>query len=204
MRRKIIAAVLIVGILLGAVGIYSRCFAYIIHYNMGNTNYRQYSYDKAIRQYEKALAQRVPEGKECPIRINLALAMLGTLGADFMEPGQVNDSILVLEEAREQLLTDNCATEKETGHSPEAEQLKKEIDAILEQLYEKKEENGGEGDEPSEPEETKPAETDAKEQSVREELAKMQEKAYQDRETDRQFMKEYDLETIFEYEGDIW
>lgn len=204
MKRRIIAAIAIVCILLGCVWIYNRYYAYVIHYNLGNMYDREYSYASAIKQYEKALEKNIPEGKECRIRINLALAMMDTLGTDFARPDQVDNSIMILKGAKNQLLADNCATEEETGHSAEAEQLKKEIDAILEQLYEKK--GSGEGDEqdPDPQEEPDTEEMDAKEQSIREELAKMQEKAYQDREADRQFMQEYDYETIFDYEGDIW
>ena len=135
MKRKIIAAVLIAGILLACFGIVSKHFAYIVHYNNGNRYYRQYSYGKAIEQYGKALEQVIPEGKECRIRINLALAMLGLLGPDYAQPEQIENSIMVLEEARWELLAQDCATDAGTGHSEEAEQLKEEIDKMLKQLY---------------------------------------------------------------------
>ncbi len=204
MKRKIIAAIAIVCLLLCCGWIYNRFFAYAVHYNLGNMYYRNYSYISAQEHYEKALEKNVPEGKECRIRINLALAMLVWLDADYAQPDQVENSIMILEGAKNQLLADNCATEEGTGHNAEAEQLKKEIDEILEQLYEQQE--SGEGDDPESdtPEKEQGDEMDAKEQSIREELAQMQEKAFQDRETDRQFMMEYDYETIFDYDGDIW
>ena len=205
MKRKIIAAALIAAILFCCVGIAGKHFAYIVHYNNGNRYYRQYSYGRAIEQYEKALEQVIPEGKECRIRINLALAMLGLLGPDYAQPEQIENSIMVLEEARWELLAQDCATDAGTGHSEEAEQLKEEIDKMLKQLYQQQEGSGGE--DPSDSEEQgkeEPEELDAKEQSVREEISKMQEKAYQEREAERQFMQEIDLETVFDYEGDIW
>lgn len=204
MKRKLIAAISILCLLLCFGWIYNRFFAYAVHYNLGNMYYRNYSFVSAREQYEKALDENIPEGKECRIRINLALIMAESLGGDYAQPDQVNDSIAVLEGARDQLLADNCATEEGTGHSEVAEQLKEEIEKILEELY--KQQEGGEGEDPkdgsSQEEETE--EMEAKEQSIREELAQMQEKAYQDRESDKQFMKEYDYETIFDYEGDIW
>lgn len=203
MRRKWIAAILIVCLLLGCFGIYNRYLAYAVYYNMGNMSYKQYSFDKAMRQYQQALDKKVPKGKECRIRINLALAMIETLDIDYAAPDEVYNSIAILEDAREWLLGAECATEDGTGHSAEAEQLKKEIDEILEQLYEESESSEGEKQD-SEPQETDTQEVDAKEQSVREEIAKMQEKAFQDRESERQFMQEFDLETVFEYEGNIW
>ena len=201
MKRKIIAAVLIAGVLFGCVGIVSKYFAYVVHYNNGNRYYRQYSYGRAIEQYEKALEQVIPEGKECRIRINLALAMLGLLGPDYAQPEQIENSIIILEEARWELLAQDCATEGGTGHSEEAEQLKKEIDEMLKELYQQQ---GSGGKDSGSTQQEEPEETDAKEQSVREELSKIQEKAYQEREAERQFMKEIDLETVFDYEGDIW
>lgn len=117
----------------------------------------------------------------------------------------VDNSIMVLEEARWELLAQDCATDAGTGHSKEAEQLKEEIDKMLKQLYQQQENSGGgDGSESGEQGKEKPEELDAKEQSVREEISKMQEKAYQEREAERQFMQEIDLETVFDYEGDIW
>lgn len=205
MKRKIIAAALIAAILFCCVGIASKHFAYIVHYNNGNRYYRQYSYGRAIDQYEKALEQVIPEGKECRIRINLALAMLELLSPDYAQPEQIDNSIMILEEARGELLAQECATEAGTGHSAEAEQLKKEIDEMLEQLYEQQESSGrGDDSDSQQQSEEETEEMEAKEQSVREEISKMQEKAFQDREAERQFMQEFDLETVFEYEGNIW
>lgn len=205
MRRKWIAAILIVCLLLGCSGIYNRYLAFTVYYNLGNRSYKQYSFDKAGRQYQQALDKRVPKGKECRIRINLALAMIETLSIDYAAPDEVYNSIAILEDAREWLLGADCATEEGTGHSAEAEQLKTEIDEMLEQLYEQQESSGGGDDSDSQQQsEEETEEMEAKEQSVREEISKMQEKAFQDREAERQFMQEFDLETVFEYEGNIW
>ena len=204
MKRKLIAAMFIVCLLLGFSWIYNCFFAYAMHYNLGNMYYRNYSFVSAKEQYEKALDEKIPKGKECRIRVNLALIMAESLGGDYAEPDQVEDSIMVLEGAKDQLLEDNCATEEGTGHSETAEQLKEEIDKILEELYKQREGNEGENPKDGSEQDTQSEEMDVKEKSIREELAQMQEKAFQDRESDRQFMKEYDYETIFEYDGDIW
>ena len=203
MKRKMISAIVIVCLLLCIGWIYNRFFAYAMHYNLGNMQYRRYSYMSAEEQYEKALMEHIPKGKECCVRINMALVMIETLSTDYAQPDQVENSIMVLESARDQLLADNCATEEGSGHSKEAEQLKKEIEDILEELYKHQENNGGDGSQ-EEMTEEQSKEMDAKEQSIRDEIAQMQEKAYQDRETDRQFMQDHDYETIFGYDGDIW
>ncbi len=204
MKRKLIATIAILCLLLCFGWIYNRFFAYVWHYNLGNMHYRNYSYVSATEQYEKALEKNIPEEKECRIRINLALIMAESLGGDYAQPHQVEDSIAVLEGARDQLLADHCATEEGTGHSETAEQLKEEIEKILEELYDKRESSEGENPEDGSSEGQQSEEMDAKEQGIREEIRQMQEKAYQDRESDRQFMKEYDYEVIFGYDGDIW
>lgn len=204
MKRKLIATVAIVCLLLCSVWTYNRFLAYAWHYNIANMYCKPYTYDKALEHYQKALEKKIPEGKECRIRVNLALTMTKVLGPDYAEPDQIDSSIKILEGAKNYLLADNCATEEGTGHSEVAEQLKEEIEKILEELY--KQQGGGEGEDPEggSPEDVDPEEMDVKEQNIREQLTQMQEKANLDRESDRQFMKEYDYETIFNYEGDIW
>ena len=203
MKRKLIAAFAIVCLLLCFGWTYNRFFAYTMHYNIANMYCRPLTYDKALEHYQKALEKEIPEGKECRIRINLALTMVKVLGPDYAEPDQIDSSIKILEGAKNYLLAENCATEDGTGHSEVAEQLKEEIEKILEELY-KQQKGEGEDPEGGSPENADPEEMDVKEQNIREQLTQMQEKAFTDREMDRQFTKEYDYGTIFDYEGDIW
>jgi len=203
-KRKFVAAICIVSLLVGCVCIYNRYFAYIAEYNMGNSDYRNDSYNGAIAWYNKALERNLPEEKECSIRINKALAYVGLLGEGYDSPDRIADSVSLLEIARDTLLTDNCATEEGTGHSEKAEQLKEEIERMLEELQ-KKQGSGGEGEEEqADPEEGDTEEAGAKEQNIRQEIERMQENAYQDRQEEEQFMQEFDMEINFDYEGDIW
>ncbi len=111
---------------------------YVAHYNNGNCHYKGLDYQAAIADYRAALRANPPKNKECSIRINLVLAMLQQLGDDYAEPDQIQNSIATLEEARNILLEDDCATESGDGHSKTAEKLKEEIEKILEELNKRK------------------------------------------------------------------
>ena len=68
---------------------------YIAYYNNGNVMYRLEDYRRAIEYYEKALEYVLPEGKECPIRINLALAKLALMDPDYMAREHIDESLHV-------------------------------------------------------------------------------------------------------------
>ena len=118
---------------------------YLPYYNMGNIQYKKNQFEKAIESYEKALTYNIPEKKECSVRINLALAKLGTLGADFAQPDKLDETLSVLYSARDVLLEDGCATREGTGHSPTAEKLRKEIEKIIDELEQQRQSQEGEG-----------------------------------------------------------
>ena len=102
---------------------------YIVHYNYGNILYQNGDFEEAIVQYRKALTLFPPQGKECDIRINLALAMLKQINEDD-ESEENREKILdILEEAKQVLCEKGCANEyDDNGHSEEAERLKKDIE----------------------------------------------------------------------------
>lgn len=106
---------------------------YIVYYNNGNVMYQRMDYEAAIEYYEKALANNPPEGKECPIRINLALAKLALLEDDWLSEEKIEDSIELLEECLDTLSEDECATEDGDGHDNRAQRLYDEIKELLDQ-----------------------------------------------------------------------
>lgn len=130
--------------------------AWLPYYNLGNSSYQQGNYDNAIMLYEDALEENPGHPAACSIRVNMALAMLQQI--DF-ENDSSESIVKQLLAARAVLTEDGCAGETEPdGHSEEAEELKKNIDDMLEQM-----ENQGESDESDESDESE--ESDEEEQS---------------------------------------
>lgn len=200
MKRKIFASVFI--ILMMLVGVLF--FRHIFYYNSGNRAFERMDYVGAIEEYGHALATPVFHPKECSIRINLALAMIYNLGEHFAEPENVEHSIEVLLAAKDVLLEDECATLEGDGHSETAEQLKREIDELLEQLQqeippsepsEEEEENGGSSSDTID-EET--------EQNIMEELQQNQNSATSERQENIHETEEWNDEPNFDYNTPNW
>ncbi len=109
---------------------------YVPYYNAGNAYYKLEDYDNAILSYKSALEAHPTEKKECDIRVNLALAMLHKIDFDNINTEkQKANAIRQLQSARNILTEKGCADPYGTnGHDPEAEQLKQDIDKMLEEL----------------------------------------------------------------------
>lgn len=136
---------------------------YVPYYNLGNVEYRKGNYEAAQADYAKALGYEIESGRECPVRINYALSVLAqvseedyqaALGGDAQKKAAV---VGKLRTARGILTEKGCAgAADDNGHSPEAEQLKKEIDEYLKKLgadqngdQESQEDQGDSGNEQS-------------------------------------------------------
>lgn len=200
MKRKILAAIFIV-----LITIFGFLFLrYIFYYNKGNRLYERFDYVGAIEQYENALDAFPPHFKECSIRVNLALAMIHNMGPDFAAPENVENSIATLMEARDILLEDGCATEEGDGHSEPAQQLKEEIDKLLEQLQQQQSSSPSNPDNEDTSEEP-PANPipEEEEEDIKEELQENQADAYEERQEGLQFGDEYDSDINFGDYG-IW
>lgn len=195
---------------------------YIAHYNRGNIFYNQHNYEEAIKEYNKALKCHVPDKKECSIRINLALSIIGKIPNDYDTPDNIDATIATLKEAREVLLPDGCANDEGTGHSKEAEKLKEEIDNLIKELEEKKEEqndDGDEGDDENQDDQNQDdqnqdnqdnsnaTETDAEEQHIdqlEQQFLDQQNEAYDERQEEMDSIQElYNYDYNFDNEG-IW
>ena len=143
---------------------------YIIWYNIGNYYFDEEEYEEAEEYYLKAIECGIPYEKECPVKVNLALAMMGQLSDDewdeffySISPELMSASARkvekTLKEAIEVLTEDGCAAEDEDeeGHNEEAQQLKEEIEELLENAgcsgdEEDEEEDQGEEEEDEEDE----------------------------------------------------
>ncbi len=199
--RKIIAAAFILLVVLCCF----LFFRYIYFYNQGNDRYERLDYAGAIESYEHALSANPPHFKECSVRVNLALSMIYNMGPDWAAPENVDSSIQTLMEARDILLEDGCATDDGDGHSEPAQQLKEEIDKLLEQLQQQQqskpddsetETDGGQGGEPPIDEEV--------EQGIKEEMQNIQNDAFNERQEEQQMMEDFDADMNFDYNMKIW
>ena len=131
---------------------------YLPFYNAGNAYYKLGDFDNAISSYKSALESHPTKKKECDIRVNLALAMLQKIDFDHLETEkQKSNAVRQLQSARNVLTEKGCADPYGTnGHDPEAEQLKQDIDKMLEKLgaepqppdssEEEDQQNGGSGE----------------------------------------------------------
>jgi len=123
---------------------------YIVYYNNGNVQYKLKNYKEAIKYYEQSLENNPPEGKECPIRINLALANLGLLKDDCFSEKEIDNTIAILKKCLEILSEDGCATDDGDGHDNRAQRLYDEIKELLEQAEQEKQEQEQQQSESSE------------------------------------------------------
>lgn len=112
--------------------------SYVANYNLGNVCYKNGEYDEAIIYYKKALEENPPHKahKECDIRVNLSLSMLEKIDWDNISSEKdVEKTIRMLQAARNVLTEEGCANPDDpNGHDEDAEQLKKDIDDMIQQL----------------------------------------------------------------------
>ena len=131
---------------------------YVVPYNLGNAAYQREDYELAEHYFDSALRNNPPEEeKECSIRVNLALAHLHQFPFDTMDAQneeEVDAALETLYYARGVLTETGCACEAAdawTGHSEEAEALKRDIDEMIRKLTTSPPQDGegdGEGDPP--------------------------------------------------------
>lgn len=108
---------------------------YVAYYNAGNVDYANGNYKGAIDNFRKALTLDHPEDKDCDIRVNLVLASInqfeGMLGKKNFPADEFRQTLI---EGRDLLLADGCATDNNDGHDKDAQQLKNDIDKLLEMM----------------------------------------------------------------------
>lgn len=143
--------------------------SYAARYNYGNTLYKNNNFDGAIEEYKKALSLFPPKKKECAIRINLSLAMLKKMNLEDESDKNKTENLNILKEAREVLCENGCANRNDdNGHSEEAEKLKKDIDKMINELQNKKDEKSDKNEEQEKEEQEKTEEQKQEEQKKKE------------------------------------
>ena len=100
---------------------------YIPYYNDGNLYYMNNNYKEAENKYTTALKKHPPKKRLCDIKVNLSLSKIKQINPNENK----NDIINKLEEIKQILLEDNCASlSGTTGESNDAEELKQEIEKL--------------------------------------------------------------------------
>ncbi len=200
MKRKIIAGIFIILMVLSGF----LFFRYRFLYNSGNNYYERMDYTTAIEKYEKALDANLLHRNECSIRINQALAMIYHMGDDFDAPENIENSIQTLLAAKDVLLAEDCATLEGDGHSATAEQLKEEIDKLIEMLLEEQTspESSDESDNSSGGS-ASPIDEE-QEQNIQEQIQQMQNNSTQERQENLQIIESWDDNVNYNLETGIW
>lgn len=166
---------------------------YIVYYNHGNLLYQNKSYDLAITKYNEALLHNPPKDRVCNIRINLALSYLATI-----DEQNIEETLDILNSAKDVLLKDNCATIDDDGISPNAQQLKEDIEKKEQELQDKKEESNNNNN--SNNEENNNNES----KSVEEKLKEVEKQSQLERNDDLDSYREYDNNGFTYYDGKTW
>ncbi len=116
---------------------------YVTWYNLGNYNFANGRYKQAEYDYYRAIMCGIPYGKECPVKVNLALSTINQISKeewdaffDDESEDEINVQAKIVEDklitARSILIEDGCAHENdEDGHDENAQILKDEIDELL-------------------------------------------------------------------------
>ena len=107
---------------------------FVNHYNRGNICFKLGDYESAEAEYRQALEYDLDEPTDCRTRVNLALSLVKPLDIDHIDEENQDEIIAVLEEARAILMENGCADDDNTGHNPEAQTLKNEIDALIDSI----------------------------------------------------------------------
>ena len=121
---------------------------YIANYNYANILYKNGKYEDSIEEYKKTLKWRIPENRECSVRINYALAVCKTVQVDESNIQSVKKAIETYESAIDVLTEKGCANKNDdNGHNVKAEQLKKDIQKEIDRLKKLINSNGEEHNE---------------------------------------------------------
>lgn len=153
---------------------------YISYYNKGNVYFKKGDYDAAAKAYKNALAKHPSHSKECMIRINLALAMVTPIDPSELTESEIDDTIQLLEDAKQVLYDHGCAAEDGNGHNKDAQTLKEDIDRFEEELKQRQEDQSETNSDDNNTEDTS-EQDEQKEQDIQEQLEEIQKQSNEER-----------------------
>lgn len=158
--------------------------SYLPFYNLGNVAYKRGDYPSAIGYYNKALSLFPTGRKDCRIRINLALAMCYSIDyAGINSQEKIDTALFTLYKARDILLENGCAKDgEEVGHDRDAQQLKEDIDRLIEELQNLKEqENNNSGEDEQQPQQGQSDKNDSADNTPSDKENRMKDKLERDK-----------------------
>lgn len=176
---------------------------YIAPYNQGNHYFRAGDYENAIEEYKKALDKNPPHNKECLIRINLALAMVTPIRPDEITESNLEETIDILEEAKNVLTLHGCANKDDhNGHNEDAQRLKDEIDAFEEMLKKQVDSDDNQDNKDNQEDDKDHKDTEDKEEKKKQ-LEELEEQGTKER---NQSINEYQnyFGDYYYYDGPTW
>ncbi|MBR1796930.1 MAG: hypothetical protein IJ757_02815 [Clostridiales bacterium] len=110
---------------------------YVNHYNRGNIFYSLHQYESAEEEYKLAMESELDDPMECRLRVNYALSLVERIEPSLITEDNLDDVLALLDEARDILCEDGCASRNDnSGHYPDAQTLKNEIDEFEASLLE--------------------------------------------------------------------
>ena len=108
---------------------------YVNHYNRGNIYYSLGQYDKAEEEYELAMRSDLEEYQDCRLRVNYALSLVERIDPNNITDENLDEVLELLDRARDILCENGCASRDDnSGHYPDAQTLKNEIDEFEQSL----------------------------------------------------------------------
>jgi len=186
---------------------------YVVWYNIGNYHYQNGDFEKAEEDYYRAIEAGIPYGKECPDKVNLALAMIEQItdeewdaffeceGDEMTAEARKVEKTLIT--ARTILIEDGCAHEDdEDGHYKDAQTLKDEIDELLNNDEDENDDEDEDEDEDQDNEDDENDDQDndddggdqdhsSREDDIMDHLQEQKEEAQEERAEEQQFYENY-------------
>ena len=110
--------------------------SYVPYYNLGEAAYKRADYNAAITYFKNALEMEPSKDRDCATRINLALSYCESIDFKSIDSQEkIDTALFILYKARDVLLENGCAAEDPAdSHDKDAQQLKEDIDKMIEML----------------------------------------------------------------------
>lgn len=171
-------------------------------YNEGNACFQTGQYEVAKTKYEKALEAVHTSRQDCDIRINLALAMVAGIDLDNMDDKkEIKDK---LEKAKDVIKENGYAKEDGTGSDKDAQKLLDEINVLLKQMDEEKEQEKEEEKKNEEPEDEQKKKEKSGEE-LKEKYRQMQKESTEAREKMMESRESFSkIDEAIDFEGKTW